>query len=1008
VRFGILGPIEVRADDGALVPVGGPRPRCLLALFLLDPGRLISTDRLIDALYGDQPPQGAANALQAQVSRLRRALRAAGEVIELYPAGYRLAVDPDQVDAHRFTRLVAQGREATDPRRAVEGFEAALDLWRGPALADAPDLAVDRTRLDEARIEAREDLAEARIALGDNAAAIAELRELVAAEPLRERPHGQLMRALHALGRSAQALAVYAELRGRLADELGADPSAELAEIHLAVLRAEAAPPVRRPPARLASFVGRETELAEVARRLGEARLVTLVGPGGVGKTRLAVEAAGELAGGPAAGLGGGPGEVCFVELAQSGASSVAQAVLDALGLRDGPRLGAPNPSRLVERLVAALAERDLLLILDNCEHVIADAARCAHDLLAACPNLRVLATSREGLAITGEALLPVRPLDVSPAVRLFVDRARAVDPEFLAEQDAVRRICVALDGLPLAIELAAARLRTLSIVDIADRLDDRFQLLARGNRTAEPRHQTLRAVVEWSWDLLDDDARTLASRLAVFAGGASRDAIRAVCGVADVDDVLADLVDQSLVDTSGRYRMLETIRLFCAEKLDGAAEPVRRAHAEYFLALAETADPHLRRAEQLDWLATLTAEHENLRAALRWAVGADPALALRLIGALAGYWFLRGVRGEVGAQAAELLAGLDAPIPGLEQEYVLCVVHAQPAGRLDRQHLTRADAIMRTLNEPVRQPFLVVDWALVSGPPGRFEPDHLPPLLRRFTESDDPWCPALTDLSLSFTSWFGGGDLATAEAACVRARDGFRALGERWGLAQAVEALAAFADVRGDLAASIALTDEALDLVGQLGAGDELADMRCRRAERLFRAGEVDAAEADFRTSAELARIGRLPVTLMLARRGLGEVARVKGDLRAARDWQESALRESGTDWLTRSARARVLTALGRVAEAEGDPPEALRRHREAITLARGNRNTAALADAIAGLAGAVAPSDPVRAAALLGVAQTLLGVPILGDPDVADTANRLAGVLGADRYAQLSAVAR
>jgi predicted ATPase/DNA-binding winged helix-turn-helix (wHTH) protein len=990
VRFGILGPLEVRAANGEPVPVGGPRPRSLLAVFLLDPGRLISTDRLIDAVYGDAPPRGAANALQSQVSRLRRTL-GAGDIVERHPAGYRLAVDPDQIDAHRFAELAAQGRQALadrDPLRAADLLDAALDLWRGPALADVPDFVADRARLDEQHTTAREDRAEARLALGDHENAIADLRELIAADPLRERPRGQLMRTLHALGRSAEALAVFADLRQRLADELGADPSAQLAEIHLAVLRADATPPVRRPPAPLASFVGRETDLAEVARRLRTARLVTLVGPGGVGKTRLAIEAA-------------GPGEVCFVELAQSG-TSVAQAVVAALGLREAPPV--PGPPQLIQRLIAALAERDLLLILDNCEHVVAEAAQCAYDLLVACPKLRILATSREPLAITGEALHSVQPLAVPEAVRLFVDRARAVVPDFVADLPALHRICVALDGLPLAIELAAARLRTLSITDIADRLDDRFQLLARGNRAAAPRHQTLRAVVEWSWDLLDDRARQLASRLAVFAGGATREAIHAVCGGPDTDDVLADLIDQSLVDTSGRHRMLETIRLFCAEQLD-SAEQVRRAHAEYFLVLAETADPHLRRAEQLDWLAALTGEHDNLRAALRWAVDADHGLALRLIGALSGYWFLRGVRSEVATSAADLLGRLDGPVAGLEQEYVLCVVHTQP---VDAHHLARANELMNTLDEPVRQPFLIVEWSLANGPPVRLDPDRLPPILRRFVASDDPWCPALTDLSLSFTGWFGGTDLDVAEAACVRARDGFRALGERWGLAQAVEALAVFVDARGELARSIELTDEALDLVGQLGAAEELADMRWRRAERLLRIGDLSAAEADFRTSAELARTGRLPVTLMQARRGLGEVARTRGDLPAARHWQEFALREDGADWLSTSARARVLTALGRIAEAEGDFAEALRQHHAAIAAARDNRNAAGLADSIAGLAGAVAPTDPLRAARLLGIAQTLLGAPLVGDPDITSTASALAAALGANRYAALTSVAR
>jgi predicted ATPase/DNA-binding SARP family transcriptional activator len=975
VRFGILGPLEVRVGTGELIPVGGPRPRALLAAFLLEPGRLISTDRLIDAVYGDRPPQGAANALQAQISRLRRVLPEI--VIEHHPAGYRLVVDPDQVDAHRFTDLAAHGRQ-----------ESALALWRGPALADVPGFDVERVRLTEQRTAAREDLAEARLARGAPDTAIADLRDLISAEPLRERPHGQLMRALHALGRSAEALAVFADLRARLADELGADPSTELADLHLAVLRADSAPTPIRPPAQLTGFVGRETELVAVADRLRDSRLVTLVGPGGVGKTRLAIEAA---------------GEACFVELAQS-SGSVAQAILAALRLREAPLLlGPPNPAPALDRLVAALAERDLLIVLDNCEHVLDEAARCAHELLAACPNLRILATSREGLGITGEALYPVRPLPPSSAARLFVDRARSVDPGFAADDTEVRRICVVLDGLPLAIELAAARLRSLSFADIAARLDDRFTLLARGNRVAARRHQTLRAVVDWSWDLLDEPARHLAGRLAVFAGGATREAIDAVCGVPDADDVLADLVDQSLVDDSGRYRMLATIRLFCLEKL-GPAAGVRRAHAEYFLALAETADPHLRRAEQLGWLARLTAEHDNLQAALHWAAGADHALALRLIGALSGYWFLRGVRGDVAIVAADLLTRLDAPVPGLEQEYVLTVTHATAAGEVAAQHLTRADALMNTLDESIRQPFLVVYWALTTGPPVRFDIDRIAPMSRRFVASDDPWRTALADLSLNFLHWFGGADAERAEAACVRARDAFRALGERWGLAQAVEALAVFADERGELVRAIELTDEALDLVGQLGAGEELADMRCRRAERLLRAGRITEAETDFRTADQLARAGRLVVPLALARRGLGELARGRGDLVSARRWQELALRDCGTDWLGAGARARILTALGRIAEAEGGHAEAVRRHHEAIAVARDTRNAAGLADTIAGLAGAVAATEPVRAAQLLGIARTLGGVPPRGDPDLARAASALVTALGPDRYAELS----
>jgi DNA-binding SARP family transcriptional activator len=436
MRFGILGPTQVWHADGREVTVGGRRLRALLALLLLDAGKVVTAERLIDGLYGGNPPGDAANALQSQVSRPRQLLRdqdRPGGPVESHPAGYRLAVQPDEVDARRFERLAAQGRRALaagEAPRAAALLREALGLWRGPALADLeglPFAQAQAVRLEELRVGAVEDRVEAELTLGGQPTLVAELEQLVAAYPLRERLRGQLMRALYAAGRQAEALAAFEEARRTLAEELGADPSAELAAVHLAVLRADpalagpagreaaaglgrqAAP--RRLPAQLTSFVGRAEEVGRVGKLLGEARLVTLTGPGGAGKTRLAIEAAGRE-----------PDEVCFVDLAPLGrGADVAPATLAALGLRDAgllapraPDGGGPPPD-VTWRLVAALADRRMLLLLDNCEHVVEAAARLSHRLLEACPTLRILATSREALGITGEALWPVPPLALPP-----------------------------------------------------------------------------------------------------------------------------------------------------------------------------------------------------------------------------------------------------------------------------------------------------------------------------------------------------------------------------------------------------------------------------------------------------------------------------------------------------------------------------------------------------------------------------------------------------------------
>jgi predicted ATPase/DNA-binding SARP family transcriptional activator len=1000
VRFGILGATQVWLADGTPVPVGGPRVRALLALLLLDAGRVVSAERLVDGLYGDNPPGDAANALQSQVSRLRRGL-ADRAPVELHPAGYRLAADPDDVDAHRFQRLADEGRRALsagDPARARVLLQEALGLWRGPALADVPSAAAQAARLEELRVAAAEDAAEAALALGEYDATVAGLRQLVAAHPLRERSRALLMRALYGGGRQAEALAAYEDARRTLADELGADPSAELAEVHLAILRSEPAP-VRTVtlPAQLTSFVGREDELAQVGKALDTARLVTLAGPGGAGKTRLAVEAAGRE-----------PGEVSFVDLsAVAHRGDVPRAVLAALGVREtglfGPAAGAPADP--VDRLVAALTDRRLLLVLDNCEHVVQTAAALAHRLLSACPQLRILATSREPLGVTGETLRPVPPLALPPAgaaaveaarypaVRLFADRAAAVRPGFAVDAgtlDTVRRICAALDGLPLAIELAAARLRTLTVDEVAARLDDRFRLLSRGSRTAAPRHQTLRAVVEWSWELLDEAEQALARRLAVFTAGATAEAAEQVCAVPDADEALAGLVDKSLVEVAGgRYRMLDTIHAYCAERLAeaGEEEPLRRAHAAYFLELAQTADRHLLAPEQLAWLDRLSAEHGNLQAALRWARRADLILALRLVAALATYWYLRGLRGEGGPLAAEVLDAIGPEPPaGLGEEYALCALTAIAEGSPGRLSagLERAEAVMAQWDRPPRQPFVVVLWAQDAGIARRAAAGDWAAVA-----GDDPWLRALFTVGPAFQGLFGG-DLAEAERGFAAALDGFRTVGDRWGMALALDTLAMLADWRGDWDRSLALTDEALGLLRQLGVAEEMADLLNRRGGGWLRNGDPDTARADHERAAELGRRAGSADMVAEAHRGLGDIDRLAGDLAGARRRYAEAARwcpaeVSGVG----QTQVRLHIAFARLARAEGDAGAARSRLREALALALRYENFPGAAEAVEALAEvALLDGERARAARLLGAGVALRGTAIPGDPDVARVA--------------------
>ncbi|MEU0259401.1 BTAD domain-containing putative transcriptional regulator, partial [Streptomyces sp. NPDC006183] len=520
--YRVLGPCRaLRTDDGTEAVLSGGRLRALLAALAAAGGRAVDPGALIEQVWADADPAGdrdRAAALQALVGRLRRAL--GREAVASEPGGYRLAAARDDVDLYRFERFAADGAAALaagDAGRAAVLLDEALGLWYGPALADLPGRDTDPlvVRVEQRHARARRDRFAADLALGRAEEVLAPLAALTAGQPLDEPLQALRIRALRAAGRPAEALTAYEEVRTALADRLGTDPGPELRALHAGLLVDD------RPattghrtgvlPARLNSFVGRDAELGDLVASWGDRRLVTLTGPGGVGKTRLALEAA-ETYEGP----------VHLAELASvRDGSTVGAAVLSALGARETQPWQRPTvpdiaPKDRFTGLVEHCAGRRMLLLLDNCEHVVGTAAELAQALLTRCPGVTVLATSREPLGVPGEVVRPLGPLPVGMALRLLGERGAAARPGFAVgdDREAAEEVCRRLDGLPLAIELAAARLRVLSVRQIADRLDDRFRLLTAGARAVLPRQQTLRAVVDWSWDLLEAPERVVLRRL--------------------------------------------------------------------------------------------------------------------------------------------------------------------------------------------------------------------------------------------------------------------------------------------------------------------------------------------------------------------------------------------------------------------------------------------------------------------------------------------------------------
>ncbi|MGW2169818.1 AfsR/SARP family transcriptional regulator [Streptomyces sp. NPDC001705] len=922
VRYRILGTTQVFRPDGTAVPLGGARLRALLTVLALRSGRAVPVGLLVEEVWDGDPPADAQGALQALVGRLRRALGA--DAVASADGGYRLTAAPDDVDLHRFDRLVGEGGRALadgDPAKAAVVLDDALALWRGPALADLPDRTAEAARWETRHLDALRARHTAALDLGAAERSLPELTALCDGHPLDESLQALRLRALRDTGRTAEALAAYEAVRHLLADRLGTDPGPELRALHAELLapgqratptgpgdgpapgdrpesaespREAAARPRGNLRARLTSFVGRDADLECLRADLATTRLVTLLGPGGAGKTRLSQEAA-EGAGDTA------PDGVWLAELAPvDDPDAVPEAVLTALGARETVlygagaeemrAVGADRRATAVERLVEHCGRRRMLIVLDNCEHVVEAAARLTEELLARCPRLTVLATSREPLGVPGESLRPVEPLPEPAALRLLADRGAAARPGFRPDADedtaaACAEICRRLDGLPLAIELAAARLRMLTPRQIADRLDDRFRLLTSGSRTVLPRQQTLRAVVDWSWDLLDADEREVLGRLSVFAGGCDLAAAEAVCGPAALD-ALGSLVDKSLVVAAPvtdrqtgegmRYRLLETVAEYAGERLDetGGRAAAERAHLTHYREFARTTDPLLRGPQQLAAIERLEREYENVRTALRHAiVERDEQEALSLALSLGWYWQMRDLRVEARNWFVEIMAlGPDPfaePVRPALPVWERCTaapppmtgeILAEARRGIHLAHLACMDTELDAWQRPAAQSKLRVIAATYE--PGMPQTCRSPGVL---------WF---------FAVLLAGDVERLREIQDATVRTCRETPGYEWELAGALQMRANMLANRTDWAGDAARdADESLEIYGRLGDAWGMAEALSGRAEARERTGEYALAAADYRTAAEHAeRLGaHAQVDVLDAR--LGSVLLEAGD---------------------------------------------------------------------------------------------------------------------------------
>ncbi|MFV2118026.1 BTAD domain-containing putative transcriptional regulator [Streptomyces sp. Act-28] len=939
MRYGVLGPLAVWDAEGRPIKVPEAKVRALLADLLIHGGGPVPADRLIEDLWAGSPPGGSANTLQTKVSQLRRVL--GREQVVREPAGYRLLLADDAVDALCFQELAERARGHEEPAVRGKLFADALALWRGPAYADVAEFLFARSevaRLEELRLTVVEDRAEVRLALGEHTSLAAELGELVTRHPLRERLRMAHMRALYRAGRQGDALRSFQELRCQLAEELGVSPGPAISALHEAILRQEprlATPAVAalscrtNLPTPLTPLIGRSEAVDQVRARLGpgaSTRLVTLTGLGGVGKTRLAIAAARGMAERFADG-------VWLVELAGLGTASspddIAERVITTLGLCDTAAT-EPNLDDLVGWLCQAVADKHLLILLDNCEHLVEPVAAFAGSVLSAVPAGHLLVTSQEALDVPGEVVHPVPPLALpertdpeavarSGAVELFVQRAAAAAPGFVLDADnatAVSAICRRLDGIPLALELVAPRLRTLSPVELAACLDDRFTPPDVRVRGLPARQQTLRGMLDWSWQLLTMDERTVLRRLAVHADGCTLSSAEAVCADRDLDiervpDLLSRLVDRSLVvREANRFRLLESVAAYCAERLAEAGEEAA-VHARFvrrYTELAERESERLRGPDQRRCLERLDAETVNLRRVLDLAVTENAAgYAVRLVNALTWYWFLRGrftearrsIRAALTADGRTTAAACltaRAWLIGIELRTSSSGTAPVPAGE---------DPTVG-VDDPVLRARL--QWFVGTGLTGRGRHREG----RRLVEASlagaraarDRWGEAAALVELA------GHAPARGESHAERGAALFHEVGDGWGRLRATRSLALAAERDGDHARTERLHREGLLVAEELGLWTEVVEALTRLGRTALAGGHVRRAtelyERALSVSAERAYVrGEIR-----AEAGLGLAARLRGDRKAAKRHLNRALAKSHSPDHTVDADATAVPA--------------------------------------------------------------------------------------------------
>jgi predicted ATPase/DNA-binding SARP family transcriptional activator len=976
IEFQILGPLAA-SEDGRPLTLGGRKQRALLTVLLLHANELVPADRLVDEIWHDAKPEAAARSLQVYVSSLRKELGKSAAALQTLGGGYVIEIASEQLDAARFERGVDEGTAALsdgDPERAATILHEALALWRGPALADLgyeSFALAEVARLEELRLVALETRIDAELALGRNGQVVAELEALVDEHPLRERLRRQLMLALYRTGRQPEALQTYRDARDALVEELGLEPSAELRELQSAMLRQDPALAVEPPelrarrhlPTPATPLVGRRAELEYVHElfRSEDARLATLTGPGGTGKTRLAVQAAWELA-------ERFPDGVYFVDLAPVRESSlVPNAIAGALDVRE-------RPSRpLLDTLKEHVLDRQLLLVLDNFEHVH-EAAPIVSELLAEASGVRALVTSRMRLRLYGEHEYPVPPLTEEEALDLFAARARAVRPGFALDgaRTHVAELCRCLDGLPLAIELAAARSGEFSPEQMLGFLTRPLELATDGPVDVPARQQTLRATIEWSHGLLDEAARSLFARLGVFVGGCTLEAAEEVCG-AELE-TLASLVDKSLVgDRVGpggdpRFVMLETIREHALERLEESGEELRGRHLVWSLAFAERAEPELRGPEQKEWLDRLHAELDNFRAAFDWSLSRrEKEASLRLASALLEFWIVRADWSEGRAWVERALALPGDVDPALHMQALRAA--AELADVLsDYSTATRrfeeSLAIARAVADQREIAESLMGLAHEAERVGRGAAAR--PLLEEsvaiFRElGDEP----------SLARSLGG--IADLEQDYRRARSIWnetlairRRLGNRESVGWAVMQVGFCAQCEGDYIAASAAYEEGLSIGHELGYKRLTARCLTQLGEAALLQCELGEARRRYEQSLPLWRETGHRSGLLDSLRGLGNVARLEGQGEDAASLLQESLavcRDIGS----RRGEASALQGLGDLAGARGELEEAARLHREALALWRDMEDAGGVATALWRLGGLAALEGGFEAAARL-----------------------------------------